>query len=406
MQKTASWNQAQAEKHRIALGQTLKDKGFGDYAKIQFDPDAPASVPLAFVTGVNTERFNPDKHFHTETKSTIAVGNELFILNQSAAVIPQILSKGNHEIVVQVKPQNLETVKRALSETPGAERIHYIASETSAPDLTEKFYHAAANISLEKPLSRVDLVLYESFAAGVNQPFKPIYEEDSRVVGEAVSKRASFFHAMCMIAFDLLENNDHQSLRVIALTALAARRVGGNLLADAAHKQISTNYLETFARESAFYYPDRKIHCVEIAPGIVDNGIYDNKDARVATIERAAINGFGFDSPEDCEDSVLNIPKLSPDDIGFITAQYMLRAEGQDFHDILPDKIQTLAKAGREESSLSALAENAFKAEGNSAKVTNDLPSWGLTPGTELGRFPALRKGYQFVPICPRGQYF
>jgi len=203
-----------------------------------------------------------------------------------------------------------------------------------------------------------------------------------------------------------MANTDQDSLRVLSLTALAARRVGGNLLADAAHKQISTNYIQTLSDELNFHLPDKEIYCVEVAPGIVDNGIYDAPFAREATVERAMINGFAFTGSGSCVETVENLPKLSPTDIGVVAMQYLKHAVGEDFHDRLPAHVRELAMAGRDASTIDQLASSMVSQKDGHATVSRDMPAWAYTSGTSLGRFAPINKGYQFVPICPSGQMF
>lgn len=397
------FHQSRAAFHEAAIRARLSELGFDHYAKIKLQPKEKKAVPLAFVTGVNAEQFDPEKHTLTDTKAIVEAGNGRYMLNQSAALVAVMLAQTNDEIVMQVKPEAVDRIKRIFATLPGYERLHIIPVATDSKSLTEKFYQAAAGISEQRPIARVDLVLYESFAAGLEQPFRPIYAEDPANVAQAVAKRAAFYQQMCMIAYDLLCPGGQDSLRILSLTALAARRVGGNLLADAAHKQISTNYIETLANEVGFQLPTKKIHCVEIAPGIVDNGIYDSKPAREATVERAMINGFPFRDSAAAVKDIKNLPKLSPFDIAKIGVQYLTHAEGEEFHDKLPLHLQELSQAGRERDELKAVVH---QEKDGSLTVSRELPSWALTPGTTIGRFAPLKKGYQFVPVCPKGQFF
>ena len=402
-----AFHRERSEFHKEQIRTRLATLGFSEHARIKLQSTTPQATPLAFVTGVNAERFDPEKHLMTPTKSAVAVGNDQYLLNQAAAFTVALLKESNHEIVMQVKPDAVEKVQKIFANIPGNERLHIIPVPTDDKSLTSKFYQMASGISEKKPIARVDLALYESFAAGLDQPFKPIYAEEPEIVATAVAKRATFYHRMCLIAYDLMANNDQDSLRVLSLTALAARRVGGNLLADAAHKQISTNYIETLANELNFHLPEKPVYCVEVAPGIVDNGIYDNPNARQATVERAMINKFSFNQSAACSDSIYDLPKLSPMDIGKVAVQYLTHGIGEDFHDTLPKHIQELAQAGRDKETLDALKQELVLMKGNGGlNISNDLPSWALTPGTSIGRFSPLTRGYQFVPVCPLGQNF
>lgn len=406
-QDNEAFHRERSNHHKEQIRTRLDSLGFSQYARINLRAKDGQAVPLAFVTGVNAERFDPDKHLMTPTKSAVAVGNDQFLLNQSAAFTVALLKESNHEVVMQVKPDAVEKVQKIFATMPGNERLHIIPVPTDDKSLTGKFYQVASGISDQKPIARVDLALYESFAAGLDQPFKPIYAEEPEVVATAVAKRATFYHRMCLIAYDLMANNDQDSLRVLSLTALAARRVGGNLLADAAHKQISTNYVETLANELNFHMPEKPVYCVEVAPGIVDNGIYDSHNAREATVERAMINQFSFNQSAACSDSIHGLPKLSPLDIGRVAVQYLKHGVGEDFHDTLPPHIQELAQAGRAKETLDALKDELVRKDGKgSMSVSHELPSWALTPGTSIGRFAPLSRGYQFVPVCPIGQNF
>ncbi len=403
-----AFHEARSQFHLAGVRKKLSGLGFDNHDKIKLQPENENAVPLVFVTGVNAEQFDTEKHTMTDTKAIAKAGNGVYMLNQSAAFVAVMLEDTKHEIVMQVKPDAVARVKAIFSELPGYERLQIIPLATDDNKLTSKFYEAASGVSNKKPIARVDLALYESFAAGIDQPFKPIYDENVETVINAVAKRATFYHRMSLIAYDLMANTDQDSLRVLSLTALAAQRVGGNLLADAAHKQISTNYVQTLAQEINFHIPHKKTHCIEVAPGIVDNGIYDNPHAREATVERAMINGFAFASSGKAADSVADLPKLNPLDIGRVALQYLQHAAGEDFHDRLPERVRELAKAGRSDEDIASAGTRMIVQKENHAEITHALPAWAYTSGTAIGRFAPLQEkgGYQFVPVCPAGQMF
>ena len=122
--------------------------------------------------------------------------------------------------------------------------------------------------------------------------------------------------------------------------------------------------------------------------------------------ERAMINGFAFAGSGSCVDTVENLPKLSPTDIGVVAMQYLKHAVGEDFHDRRPAHVRELAMAGRDASTIDQLASSMISQKDGHATVSRDMPAWAYTAGTSLGRFAPINKGYQFVPICPAGQMF
>lgn len=391
-----------AEHHSEKIRHVLKESGFDEYETIRFSTGSSKAVPLTVITGANVEGFDPIKHKLTETKSLIELDGQHYVLNQSVAMLPQMVEQTNHIVLALVKPGKLELFTKLFEKHVKAQRVTFFEVATDSKDLLPSFYAEASKISNSFEISTVHMVLYESFAAGMSQPFKAIYEEDVEVVSNAVSKRARFFHQMSLCAYDLLLKVPSKSLRIVAMTALAARRVGGNLLADAAHKQISTNYLETLAKEVAFHLPEYKLSCVEVAPGVVDNGIYDDMAARVATLERAAINNFDFDNPMGLSDDITAMPKLSPNDIAHITMRYVKEEAGKQFHEELSEDMQKLAYAG-----IYNQPGSVVDIEGDSIRLSSKLPQWFYNSGAEIGRFPAVKEqGYQFVPISPEGQYF
>ncbi len=381
-------------------------QGFGDLPRARLQPEQNGAQPVVFVTGANVEQLDKDKHRVTPTKSIRQVGDEGFILNQSSAFLQAHLENSQAQIVAQVRPDRAAAVARAFSTHPERDRLHLVPVETGGKPMVQALYQQAAQIATRQPVSRIDIVPYESFAAGLAQPFRPIYAEAVDNVIEAAAKRARMFHQMAMVAYDLMANTEQKELRVVAMTALAARRVGGNLLADAMHKLVSTNYMETLAREGQFHFPDRKLATVEVAPGIVDNGIYDNKPARVATLERAAINGFAFDNNAKLAGSIEALPKINPIDIGLVASRYLTAPFGAPIHETLPQRVQALAYGGRPREEFLKTAQQLATREPGHVQVGEILPNWCAVPGMELGRIAPLRPGYQFVPLCPPGQYF
>lgn len=391
--------------HQAEIRRVLGESVLGTCQPLPF-VKSNESKPLIFLTGASAQQFNAEIHQATITKNMMPLNNEHYMLNQSAALLPELLEKTDSYIIVQSKPASIEILEKLFKAHVKSGRLQFIAQPTDSDELLQKFYRQAEDLCQRQPISRLDLVLYESFAAGVVQPFKPIYTEDPNVVGNAVLKRAKFFHNMCLLAYHLALNCNQTDIRIVALTALAARRVGGNLLADAAHKQISTNYLETFAKEASFHLPDTNVSCVEIAPGIVDNGIYDDNAARLATLERASINGHAFRDVCACKEDICALPKLNPVDIGAVAIKYLFAEYNENIHDDLSDNIKDLAAAGRSTTEL----QDATKKLADNMKIngiiTDEMPSWFLTNGNGVGRFPPLRTGYQFIPICPKGQRF
>lgn len=160
-QDNTEFHRERSEFHKRQIRKRLNALGFNEHAQITLTPENPAAVPLAFVTGVNAEKFDPDKHLMTDTKTAVAVGNNQYLLNQSAAFVAVLLDESDHEIVMQVKPDAVEKVQSIFSTLPGYERLHIIPVPTDDKSLTSKFYQAASGISEEKPIARVDLALYE-----------------------------------------------------------------------------------------------------------------------------------------------------------------------------------------------------------------------------------------------------
>lgn len=406
LSETEQFHRERAVVHQAAIRQALMAQGYADLPRPRLQPDQAAAQPVVLVTGANVEPLDAAKHLATPTKSIRQVGNTGFILNQAAAFLQAHLENSQAQIVAQVRPDRAAAVAQAFSTHPARDRLHLVPVETGGRPLVQAFYRAAAQIAARQPVSRLDIVPYESFAAGLAQPFRPIYAETADNVIAAAAKRARMFHQMAMVAYDVLANTEQKELRVVAMTALAARRVGGNLLADAMHKLVSTNYIETLAREGQFHFPDRRLATVEVAPGIVDNGIYDSQPARVATLERAAINGFPFDNVAALTRSIDGLPKINPMDIGLVASRYLTAPFGAPIHETLPPHVRELAYGGRSRADfLKAAQESADRAPGH-VQLRATLPNWCAVPGMELGRIAPLRPGYQFVPLCPPGQYF
>ncbi len=393
---------------RAAIETTLRAKGFFDLPRPKFARVSDTERSLVLVTGVSLTEFDAAHYTLTNTKCVRGSNERRYMLNQTAAFTLAHLEHSGDVVIAQTDPPNVGRVRQTFSDYINAGRLHILPVETDAAEFIPAVYRAFADLSTKVPVSAIHLVPYESFAASLPEPFKALIAESPDNLVQAVAKRARLYHQMALVAYDLLATSEQKSLRLIGITALAARRVGGNLLVDTAHKLISTNYLETLALEASAHFGDKKLHVIEIAPGIVDSGLYDNPSTRRATVENALINGFPFVDAKCCLSSIEQLPKLSPYDVGLIASFYLKARTGESFHARLSEDVQNLANGGHQRADILSKASGIVKQNDTHAEITRSLPSWALVPGVELGRFAPLRPegGYQFIPVVPPGQHF
>ena len=383
----------------------LARMGFQSLPPLMIDPAARGAEPLAVVTGASFSRFDPAKHVETATKCFYRPLGRTFLCNTAAAVATELLDQ-NRRVLVHCSEKDLPLTQALFERHPNAERLTVVAGDLGSAQLVHDFYRAAITSAASAPVSRIDLVLYESYAAGLERPFVPMFEDCPRSAGAVTARRIETFHNLFMTGYDLLLCREQQELRVVALTALAARRASANLCTDTLHKVTSSALLETYAYEAG-YFTERPVCVVEIAPGMVDTGIYDRREVREAVYEEAIIDGFPFDdrvSPAD----PFSWPMIHVGDLAKLTRFYLESSESAPVDPALEEELRPLTTAGRTaaEFKLGVKAAEGEFSENGALRKPRSLPSFAYVPDTCWNGLPPLRRGYTPVMLSPRGQYF
>jgi len=382
----------------------LSQKGFDSLPHFTVAPDAPGAEPVALITGGAITRVKPGRHVDTPTKHYFEPTGSEHLVNTSAAVA---LSLADRDIrsILQVKQEQLEETRGLLDLHPKGDKITLVSGDMASLDFISKVYEAASDLSSKQPISRLDIVLYESYAAGLEKPFIPMFEDSAEFAGQITSRRISAFHNMFMAGYDLLVARDQTELRVIGLTALASKRASANLSTDTLHKVASSALLETFAYEAS-YYAEKPVYVVEIAPGMVDCGPYDSHDVRQAVYEEAEMDGFPFRGGVN-PGNPQSWPLMSVKDLGEISAAYLLSEEGEKLDEKVVADSRHLTTAGRTAEEFKAELLQSISESGDGAvTLERALPSFAFAPGVTWNGFSPLRRGYLPIMLTPRGQYF
>lgn len=396
----SSYSEEKLGRIRSALGK----RGFDSLPHFTVTPDAPGAEPVVLITGGAITTVKPGKHIDTPTKYYYEpTGNE-HLVNTSAAVALSLADR-NIRSILQVKQEQLEETRRLLDLHPRGDKITLVSGDMASLDFISSVYEAASKLSGSLPISRMDIVLYESYAAGLEKPFIPMFEDSPDFAGEVTSRRIAAFHNMFMAGYDLLVARDQTELRIIGLTALASKRASANLSTDTLHKVASSALLETFAYEAS-YYAEKPVYVVEIAPGMVDSGPYDSSDVRQAVYEEAEMDGFPFSegvTPGDPQ----SWPLMSVKALGEISAAYLLSKEGEKLDDKVVADNRHLTSAGRTSEEFKAeLLQSISESDDGELTLARGLPSFAFAPGVTWNGFSPLRRGYLPIMLTPRGQYF
>lgn len=387
----------------------LSRLGFDSLPPLVLQPTNPAATPVTLVTGVSFATFDARKHIDTPTKCYYAPTGRRHLVNTSGAVALTLLEQ-DKRVLLHVSAQDYEKTIELLALHPKAALVSIITGDLPSIELVTSAYETMIEASRAAPISRVDFVLYESYAAGIEHPFVPLFEDSPEFAGRVTSRRISAFHNLFMVGYDLLINRDQEELRVIGLTALAGRRASGNLSTDTLHKVVSSALLETQAYEAS-YYTEKPVFVVEIAPGMVDTGTYDPQHVREAVIEEAVIDGFPFPTSLDAADP-MNWPMLNVRDLAEVAGFYLGADPEMPPATDLVERHRSITTAGRSAEELRELFEESRHGSDTASTKTGSLtrarriPSYGYTAGTTWDGIQQLRRGYTPVMLTPIGQLF
>lgn len=405
--------------HPDAARQRLAALGFGQLPEVRLEPENPAAAPLAVCTGVDIGAFDARKHHDTATKAYYAPTGRTHLLNQSASAAMQLLDRGRR-VLLHASPKKAQLLNELRTHHPRAAEIGVFSAELHEFEFVRTLYERISAAARQQPVSRVDLVIYDSFMPSLSperqeRPFAPVYEERIDDIQRLVSRRVAFLHYVGLICYDLLLNRGQTEMRLVLITSLASRRPGGNLYVDALHKGVSTVFLETLAREARLQGVCDRFYAIEPAPGVVDRGPYDTLSTRQATMERALVNGFPYRGFGDRE--IERFPQMNPLALGELCALYLTASEGDDLNDLASPDLLELVTAGRDPRELAELLAGAVRAVPNSERLQRlgypvryeidreHVPAYILNSNVLCG-LPSLTPGYVLIPLAPRGQYF
>ncbi len=381
----------------------LEGEGFNELPKFKIEPNKPNADMVVFVTGCCMSEFKEGINHLTKTKYIYPYSNKKYIVNSSASAAIGLLDKGIRTIL-HVKESDVELITSLLKTHPKGNCAHVICGELNSIEFVKNFYGKICFLSGERPIAKIFLLPYNSFASNVKHPFTPFGTDDATLISEILEARVRLFYFITLIAYDLLLNKGQNEMRIATLTALASKRASSHLLTDTLHKVISNVFLETIAYEMP-YYTNKKVYIIEIAPGIVDTGLYDSEKTREYVFKEAELDGFPFDGKVNVG-NVESFPMMSALDVAEIAIRYLIVDENSDINAGLDESLKQYLTAGRDLQKLKNLIKESICYSDSSIKINKLLPTYVYTPNSEYGRLPQLKAGYTPVMICPLGQLF
>lgn len=387
----------------LVIHDRLEKEGFSKLPKFVVEPNNPDADMVVFVTGCKMLEFKEGINHLTKTKFIYPYSNKKYIANSSAAAAIELLDKGIRT-VVHVDKSDVELVTSLLKMHPNSNRAYIVSGNLGSIEFIKNFYDKICLLIDEKPISKIFLLPYNSFASNAPHPFTPFGVDDMSVISEILDKRVGLFYFMTLLAYDLLLNKGQEEMRIATLTSLAAKRASSHLLTDTLHKAISNVFLETIAFEMP-HYTGKKVYVIEIAPGIVDTGLYDSEKTREYVFNEAKMDGFPF-GREVVIDGIENFPMMSAFDVAKIAIRYLITDENADINVGLDESLKQYLTAGRDYKSLEKSIRESLHLTGSSIKLNKLLPSYVYTPNSEYGMLPQLKIGYTPVMLCPLGQLF
>ncbi len=354
----------------------------------------PAGQPVALVTGCSVTKFDGSKMTRTATKAFFPGHNE-YLCNVSLPIALRLADQGRRVIIQCASSAQADIIIRLINTLPCRENISVLQADLGNIDWLQNLEICLSHLA---PVSRVDFVLYESYTADADRPFLPTWEENAEVLAAAINRRVKFFQNISAFSYDLIIRRGQQELRVLGLTALASFRPAAYLFADAAHKAVSSTFLQTWAREAG-HYVDAPVGIVELCPGIVDTGLYDPPHVRQVAWDKAERGNASFGDTVLTGD--LNTwPMISPWQIADIAGWYLRAEWGHHPYQELDPKIRQLLSAGRDPQEVKTKVRQAA-----GGHVSPELPLYAYYPGYPWGCMPPLKPGYAPVFITPRGQF-
>lgn len=375
----------------------LTKKGFHNLPRLELDP---AGTPVCILTNCCIYEFDETLYARTATKTYYAPTGQSHLLNVSAATALKLMERGQR-VIMHVPAEVRERMETLLALHPQAELCQIVTGDMYKQSVLEIFYEAVVAAQAKSPVSRVDFCLYDSYASGLTRPFLPMFEDDPATAGQLAASRINFLFYASMMAYDLLTRCGQKELRFVCPTALATKRPSAHLFTDTVHKAVSNVLLHTLGYEFP-YYCEKPARIVEVAPGIVDTGLYDEAQVRDMTYEESLIDGF----PLAHGSSLDEFPMLSVDTLADVCLAYLCADSSNQLSGFLAADVSELLRAGRSQREFEEAMRRLAVSEGERVTVSRDLPEYCYMPGSVWGELPPIRPGYTPVFLTPVGQRF
>lgn len=378
----------------------LEKKGFEELPHFSFNPNGKR---LVFLSNCCIYPFT-DKNIDTPTKTYYAPTGKSHLLNVTASVAIRLVGAGV-PVIIHL-PSGVESrVRELFGLHQNSDLMHFVTGDLYDESFANVLYEKIQSITKETSVSGLDLCLYDSYASGLEKPFLPMFEDLPQNAIVLAEKRIRFLYSMAMICYDLLLNRGQENLRLICPTALASKRPSAHLFTDTIHKAVSNVLLETLGYELP-YYTGKDCSVVDVAPGIVDSGIYDFELTRKYTMEEAVLDGFPMDQKVSAS-RIENFPMMSVAHLSEIIFAYLTyQKKDSCLNHVVSKESLKLTLAGRDKSDLFDVLKNSFAQENGQMVLKKQLPEYCYVPGAVWGGLPPLKNGYIPVMLTPPGQYF
>lgn len=388
--------------HPPALLATIRKEGLNGLTPFRISSDSSAS-PVVLITNCCIYPFDEKTYARTRTKTYYNPTGNQHLLNVTAATAIALIEQGVR-VLMHIPDDIFERVNGLIALHPKRHLLRCVTGNLYDIAFARTIYENFEAMNQAHPISRIDFCIYDSYAFGLKNPFLPMHEDKIENAHQLSKNRITLFHNMVMIAYDLLINRNQQELRFLCQTALATVRPSSHLFMDTLHKIISHNFLVTMSYEMP-YYTKKNISIIELAPGMVDSGVYDNYQTRLYTYQEALLDGFPFAESVSLDD-IQSWPMMSNKDLADVAVAYLCAKNGEDINQKLSPELRKLTLAGRTESELHELLKESVVADGSKLLIPKRLPDYCYIAGTTWNGFPKLTSGYIPIMLTPQGQYF
>lgn len=374
----------------------LNKKGFNKLPSFIFS-DSTNAVPLVLLTNCCIYPFT-NSHRRTSTKTYYSPTGQEHLLNVTASAAIKLIERGRR-VIVHLPAGVEDRVEELFLMHPANNLISFIRGDIYSFSFVENLYSLLKTLTKNESISKLDMCPYDSYASGLEKPFLPMFEDSPVEIKKMATKRIDFLFNLSLVAYDLLINRGQKDFRLVCPTALATQRPSTHLFTDTLHKSISNVLLQTLGYEMP-YYTQKPVSIIEVAPGIVDTGLYDTKSVRDYTAAEAEIDGFPMKKKN--TDDIRDWPMISISDLAEIVVAYLV----SENNPLVNPKLNKLTLAGRGKKELFNKMRETINFSGSTVCINKLLPEYCYTPGTVWGGFPKIKNGYVPVMLTPPGQLF